>query len=905
MKRKLLAAFLGAALLAGLLTGCRDLLHPEGPRDRVVTFSVENSAWKKVSVKKDDPIGSAMPSNPSREGYTFAGWYTERNGAGKQFIDSTQVNEDMTVYANWTVAQRIVTFDLQGGNINGSSVQQTRTLSNGSALGVNMPSSPSRDNYTFGGWYTAINGGGNAFNDSTPVTASMTIYAKWTAIQRNVTFDLQGGNINGSVTSLTRTVNSGASLGANTPSNPSRDNYIFGGWYTAINGGGVPFNDSTPVTADLIIYAKWMILPQYTVTFDLQGGNIYGDTAQQTRTVYSGFSLGVNMPFSPSRDNYTFNGWFTSSGGYSASFIESTPVGADITVYADWVVIQRNVTFDLQGGNMSGSTAQVTRTVNSGASLGANTPSNPSRDNYTFDGWFTATNGGGNAVTSSTPITVNLTVYAKWTIIQRLVTFDLQGGNMSGSTAQVTRTVNSGTALGANTPSNPSRDEYIFDGWYISASGSNTFTSSTMVTADMTVYAKWTIIQYTVTFDLQGGKISGDTAAQTRTVNSGASLGANIPSNPSRNGYTFDGWFTSTGGSSEFTDSTPISANLTIYAKWTIAQMPSNLSLAETLAWISSNAIEGGNYTITLKNDETIASQSLSYDVSNVSITLDGGTAERIVILNSNGVLFTIGDGVSLTLGNNVTLQGRSSNTASLVRVNSGGTLTMNTGSKITGNTNAAATYSSSSNNAYSIPGGGGVYVNGGTFTMNGGEISGNSASRTSSSYSSSYSFGGGVYISGNGMFTMSGGTISGNISSYSSSSNNYSYGGGVCVYYGTFTMSGGTISGNTSSSYNYSYGGGVFVYISGIFTMTGGTISGNSAAYFYGGGVYVNGGTFIKQSGGIIYGSNASSTLKNTVSGNDYGHAVYVSSTKIRNSTAGSGVTLNSGVSGSAGGWE
>jgi hypothetical protein len=69
---------------------------------------------------------------------------------------------------------------------------------------------------------------------------------------------------------------------------------------------------------------------------------------------------------------------------------------------------------------------------------------------------------------------------------------------------------------------------------------------------------------------------------------------------------------------------------------------------------------------------------------------------------------------------------------------------------------------------------------------------------------------------------------------------------------------------------------------------------------------VYVNRGTFIKQAGGTIYGSNADDDLKNIASGDSYGHAVYVSSSSAkRNSTAGSSVTLDSGVSGSAGGWE
>jgi hypothetical protein len=122
---------------------------------------------------------------------------------------------------------------------------------------------------------------------------------------------------------------------------------------------------------------------------------------------------------------------------------------------------------------------------------------------------------------------------------------------------------------------------------------------------------------------------------------------------------------------------------------------------------------------------------------------------------------------------------------------------------------------------------------------MNGGTISGNSASASSSNFDP-YSYGGGVYVA-SGSFTMSGGTISGNSASASSwYSRSYSYGGGVYVASGSFTMSGGTISGNSASasagnfpsdyphydSLAVSYGGGVCVGNSGIFTKTGGTIT-------------------------------------------------------------------------------
>ncbi len=126
---------------------------------------------------------------------------------------------------------------------------------------------------------------------------------------------------------------------------------------------------------------------------------------------------------------------------------------------------------------------------------------------------------------------------------------------------------------------------------------------------------------------------------------------------------------------------------------------------------------------------------------------------------------------------------------------------------------------------------GGGVYVDGGTLTMNGGNIVGNKAPS---------GYGGGVYIN-NGTLTMDGGSIVGNTATSS--------GGGVNVFSGTFTMNGGTISGNTATS----SGGGVYVN-GGTFTMSEGTISGNEATL--GGGVY-NSNTFT-MSGGEITGNTA-----------------------------------------------
>jgi hypothetical protein len=278
-----------------------------------------------------------------------------------------------------------------------------------------------------------------------------------------------------------------------------------------------------------------------------------------------------------------------------------------------------------------------------------------------------------------------------------------------------------------------------------------------------------------------------------------------------------------------------------------------------------------------------------TFEMSGGEITKNGGITHSSSFYGggvyvSDGTFTMSGGGIS---GNYASSYSSSSSYAGGGGVYvSGGTFTMS-GGEISGNVvrdNAGD------------GGGGGVYVSGGTFTMSGGEISGNEVYPRSSFVAS---YGGGVYVSG-GTFTMFGGEISGNEVYYAGD------GGGVYVSDGTFTMSGGEISGN-KVYYNDSGGGGVYVS-GGTFTMSGGEISGNEACY--GGGVYVDtsgNARFIKNSGGAIYGSDESnSALKNTAV-YDSGHAVYISSSpaKIRDTTAGAGVTLDSTKTGPEGGWE
>ena len=100
-------------------------------------------------------------------------------------------------------------------------------------------------------------------------------------------------------------------------------------------------------------------------------------------------------------------------------------------------------------------------------------------------------------------------------------------------------------------------------GWYNDSALTDEFDFSSPITEDTTLYAKWqqVVYRYTVTFNSNGGS-----NVITQTVNGGGL--AIIPNNPTKDGYTFAGWYKDSALTSEFNFNTPITANTTLYAKW-------------------------------------------------------------------------------------------------------------------------------------------------------------------------------------------------------------------------------------------------------------------------------------------------------------------------------------------------
>jgi uncharacterized repeat protein (TIGR02543 family) len=293
--------------------------------------------------------------------------------------------------------------------------------------------------------------------------------------------------------------------------------------------------------------------------------------------------------------------------------------------------------------------------------------------------------------------------------------------------------------------------------------------------------------------------------------------------------------------------------------------------VANTGEWNEAvSVIAGGgndkNYIINVIDDFNVAGYTAATfgNVSGITVSLRG--PGRTLSLSGNGNILQINSGQTVIL-RDLTLIGSSSNNSSLVLVtNTNATFTMNSG-EISGNTFSGSGYTY----------GGGVHVtDNGTFTMTGGKISGNVSTSTGTSAST---YGGGVYVNG-GTFTMTGGVISGN-RAYAVNS----YGGGVYVSCGSggintvFTMTGGEISGNSTASTTYSsYGGGVHIVgrntnpiRTTVFTMTGGKISGNTSSSdnnSYGGGVYITTNVNFTMDGGEISGNTTASTSRSSSGG-------------------------------------
>lgn len=198
-----------------------------------------------LELNKGDDI--AAPANPTREGYAFEGWFTDK-AATKEADFGYGVSADATYYAGWTKTEATVTFaaGYAGGNSTTAAVNIGGTVS--------QPQDPERENYLFTGWFTD-EACTKQFDFATAVNSDLILYAGWeqdTGDTVKVTFAY---NYEGAQNYYSTRIKTGRRVAQ--PATPVRESYAFLGWYTD-EQCTTAFNFNTLVRENTTLYAYWL-----------------------------------------------------------------------------------------------------------------------------------------------------------------------------------------------------------------------------------------------------------------------------------------------------------------------------------------------------------------------------------------------------------------------------------------------------------------------------------------------------------------------------------------------------------------------------------------------------------------------------------------------------------------------
>ena len=236
-------------------------------------------------------VGATLPTDVTRTGYTFKGWYDNENLTSSPVtaISNTETG-NKEYWAKWEINQYTITFDTNGGS-------EIAPITQDYGTAITAPANPTRKGYTFKGWDKEI--------PETMPAENMTVKAQWEINQYAITFDTNGGS---EIAPITQDY--GTAITA--PADPTREGYTFIGWDRDI-----------PVTMpaeNITVTAQWEI-NRYTITFDTAGGSEIAPITQD-------YGTNITAPADPTREGYTFIGWDKA--------IPSTMPAENITVTAQW-----------------------------------------------------------------------------------------------------------------------------------------------------------------------------------------------------------------------------------------------------------------------------------------------------------------------------------------------------------------------------------------------------------------------------------------------------------------------------------------------------------------------------------------------------------------------------------------
>ena len=523
-------------------------------------------------------------------GYTWSKW--SDNNTTKNATITMPANA-LTLTANATLNAYTIGYDLAGGSV----VATNPTSYNVTTADFTL-NNPTKTGYTFAGWIgTGLGTATKTVTVAKGSTGNRTYTATWTAISYTIAFN-GNGSTSGSISNMSMTYGVAKNLPANTF---VKIGYTFTGWNTKADGSGTSYTDKVSVNnlttseETVILYAQWTA-NVLTVNYNVNGGSIDSDKYKlSSNTLYHltentivndewiygeshEYGLYDASTFGIYKTGFSFSGWGTEfSGGTVFDQFDATlkpdlinaninNQNCTITLYAQWTANSYLVKFN-GNGSTSGSMSDQVFTYGVAQNLTANAFKREYAVTYNYNG----ATGGNSATTIKATATFN-----GWAT-------SASGTKVYDNQASVNNFATSGTCnlyanwtLGTVTLPTPVKTGYTFGGWYtdsgLTASAGSANAKYTP-NANITLYAKWTAISYTIAFN-GNGSTSGSMSNMSMTYGVAKNLTANAFA---KTGYTFKGWNTKADGSeTAYADKVSVNnltstngATVTLYAQWT------------------------------------------------------------------------------------------------------------------------------------------------------------------------------------------------------------------------------------------------------------------------------------------------------------------------------------------------
>ena len=426
---------------------------------KTYTVTFDSAGGSSISPQKVyENSAVKVPKNPTRNGYTFAGWTLD----GKDFDFNTKINKNVTLKAKWTTNSvspkkyYTIIFDSVGGSAVDNIVVEEGSI-------PIKPIEPNREGYIFNYW--TLDGKEYKFN--TTLNKDIKLVANWVKVESKkytVYFVSLGGTPVAS-----QTVEAGGKVSK--PNAPTKAGYIFDCWL--LNDDEYDFESI--VTQNITLDAKWIPIDNnyYSVVFESNGGT--GTTIQSVR---SGSTANEPKP-NPTRTGHTFVEWQLNGQKYNFA----APVTKDIILVAKW---QENktyiVAFDYDGGSqVQYKVVEECKTVSP--------PGNPFRYGYTFVEWQL----NGSKYDFTRPVKEDIILSAVW----KSNSSSSQGSttepryfhvlfNGNGGSTTSWQAVQEGTK--ATRPKDPTWAGHTFKGWYFKG---QPFNFDTLVYSDIILDAEW------------------------------------------------------------------------------------------------------------------------------------------------------------------------------------------------------------------------------------------------------------------------------------------------------------------------------------------------------------------------------------------------------------------------------